>query len=223
MFNVEKLTDSITEKVSSELSLDANRKEVIAYGIFALLHMALSITLVVILGLAFGVLVEALIILFTGSILRKYSGGVHAGSPGACAAIGTTLSIGLALLISFVMTSFINLKLIIFLGLTAFIYSYYIILKLAPVDSTAKPIKTQKKKDRMKKGSILILNSYAVIIVFNIILYLLNHEEKFLVFSLCIYGGTAWQAFTLTSVGHLAFKKIDIFLNKISAFIRRIK
>jgi accessory gene regulator B len=222
MFSVEKLTKNIAESISSELKLDNDRKEVIAYGTFALLHMTLSVVLVIIFGWMFAVLVESLIVSFTGSILRKYSGGVHASSPGICATTGTIITVGQALFICFILASFINLKLVIFLGLLTFVWSFYIIYKLAPVDSAAKPIKTQKKRERMKKGSILILGSYLVIVVLNIIMYLLIQEKKFLIFSLCIYGGTAWQAFTLTHGGHLAVSKIDAFINQILTFIRRI-
>jgi accessory gene regulator B len=219
---MEKLTNNIAENISLELKLDNDNKEIIAYGAFALLHMALSIVLVVIFGWMFSVLIEALIVSFTGSILRKYSGGVHASSPGICAATGTIIAVGLASLICFIIAPLINLKLIIFLGLPVFVWSYYIMHKLAPVDSAAKPIKTQKKRERMKKGSILILVAYLVIVVLNVIMYLLIQEKKFLIFSLCIYGGTAWQAFTLTRSGHLSFSKIDAFINQILTFIRRI-
>jgi accessory gene regulator B len=212
---MEKLTKNIAETIGSELKLDNDRKEIIAYGTFALLHMALSIVLVIIFGRMFGVSIEALIVSFTGSILRKYSGGAHASSPGICAAAGTVVAVGQALFICFILTPLINLKLIIILGLLIFLWSFYIIYKLAPVDSDAKPIKTQKKRERMKKGSILILGTYLVIAVLNIIMYLLIHEENFLIFSLCIYGGTAWQAFTLTRGGHLIFSKIDAFINQI--------
>jgi accessory gene regulator B len=215
MFSMEKLTKNIAETIGSELKLDNDRKEIIAYGTFALLHMALSIVLVIIFGRMFGVSIEALIVSFTGSILRKYSGGAHASSPGICAAAGTVVAVGQALFICFILTPLINLKLIIILGLLIFLWSFYIIYKLAPVDSDAKPIKTQKKRERMKKGSILILGTYLVIAVLNIIMYLLIHEENFLIFSLCIYGGIAWQAFTLTRGGHLIFSKIDAFINQI--------
>lgn len=221
MFSMEKLTTNIAEKISSELRLDSDRKEIIAYGIFALLNMMFSIALVIIFGLILGVLIEALIVSFAGSILRKYSGGVHASSPRNCAVVGTFIVIGQALLISFIIIPFIKLKLVIFLGFTTFIWCYYKISKLAPVDSPSKPIKTQKKRERMKKGSILVLNAYLVLVVLNIIMYLLTHERRFLVFSLCIYGGTAWQTFTLTNRGHLTFMKIDAFLNQILSFIGR--
>lgn len=222
MFSIEKLTNNIAEKVGSELGFDNDRKEVIAYGTFALFHTMLSIVLVIIFGLFFSVLVEALIVSFTISILRKYSGGAHANSPGTCAIIGTMVAIGQSLLIAYVMIPLINLKPIILLGLLTFVWSFYIIFKLAPVDSEAKPIKTQKKRARMKKGSILVLDVYLVIVVLNIIMNLITHEKRFLVFSMCIYGGTAWQAFTLTRGGHLIMQKIDAFLNQILGISNKI-
>jgi accessory gene regulator B len=223
MFSIEKLTNSIAGKISSELGLDNDRKEVIAYGTFALLQTLLSIILILLFGLLFNVLLEALIVSFAISILRKYSGGVHSSSPEICASLGTVIAIGLAGLILFVITPLINLRLAMILGLIAFAWSYYIMYKLAPVDSFAKPIKTQKKRERMRKGSILILVAYMVIVVFTFIMYLLNHEKRFLVFSMCIYVGTTWQAFTLTQAGHLTINKIDTFLNHIFNYIRRRK
>lgn len=223
MFNIEKLTNNIASKISLELGLDNDRKEVIAYGTFALLQTMLSILLILVFGLMFGVLVEALLVSLAASILRKYSGGVHASSPGICASVGTFIVVALALLISFSITLSINLILIILLGLLTFVCSYYLIFKLAPVDSAAKPIRTQKKRERMKKGSILVLNAYILIVVLNIIMYIHTHEKWFLTFLLCIYGGTAWQVFTLTGVGHLTIRKIDAFLNQILIYKRRRK
>lgn len=220
---MEKLTNNIAEKVGSELGLDNDHKEIIAYGAFALLQTLLSIVLVVIFGLLFGVLPEALIVSFTAIILRKYSGGVHASLPWTCASISTIVVIGQALLISCLTTPLIDLKIFILLGLLTFAWCYYIIFKLAPVDSDAKPIKTQKKRERMKKGSILVLDTYLVIVALTAIIYLLTHEKRLLVFSTCIYGGTAWQAFTLTREGHLTVHKMDAFLIKIFTYLRRRK
>lgn len=212
---MERIADNIAKKVSLELGLDNNRKEVIAYGTFTLLHTILCIILVVIFGLIFGVLLEALIITFAISILRKYSGGAHTSSPGICAAAGTIITMVQALLICFVFNLFINLSLTILLGLISFIWSYYIIIKLAPVDSPGKPIRTQKKRKRMRKGSILVLTAYLTIVLLSIVIFLLTQEKRFLIFSLCIYGGTVWQAFTLTHGGHVTFRVLDSFFSQL--------
>ena len=217
---MEKLTNNIAEKISLELGLDNDHKEVIAYGAFALLDTIFCMALIVIFGLIFGVLLESLIVSFTISILRKYSGGAHASSPGICAGVGTVIAVGLALLIYFISIPLINFRFIILLALPTFAWSYYIIHKLAPVDSAAKPIKTDRKKERLKRGSILVLCAYMAIVVLNILMYLLVHEKKLLTFSLCIYGGTIWQAFTLTKGGHVTIAKVDAFLNHILTFIK---
>lgn len=220
---MERITNSIAEKISLELGLDNNKKEVIAYGTFALLHTMLSILLVVVFGAILGVMLEALTISFTISILRKYSGGAHTSSPGICAAVGTIITVVQALLIYFVIISHINLMLIILLGLVSFIWSYYIIIKLAPVDSAAKPIRTLKKRNRMRRGSILVLTAYLAIVLLNIILFIYTQEKRFLIFSLCIYGGTTWQAFTLTRGGHVTFRVLDSFLKGLLSLIGRRK
>lgn len=220
MLNMENITQNIAEKITLELGLDSDRKEVIAYGIFALFHTMLSIVFVIVFGVIFGVWIEAFIVSLVVSILRKYSGGVHASKPITCAIIGTVIAVGPAVLISFVIVPAISLIKVIILGVLVFIYSFYLIYKLAPVDSATKPIKTEKKRKRMKKGSILVLNVYMLIVVLSIIMYISTAEKGFLTFSLCIYAGTAWQAFTLTSAGHLVFRKIDAFLNHILIYKR---
>lgn len=219
MFSIEKLTHGISEKIGSEIGLNNDQKEVIAYGAFAILQISICIVLVIVFGLIFNVLIEALIVSFSISILRKYSGGVHANSPGTCAALGTIIAVGQAVIISHILTPIVNLKSVIFFGLLIFAWVYYIVYKLAPVDSLAKPITTQQKKKRMKKASFLILAIYILIIIINVIMYLLTHEKSFFTFSLCMYGGTAWQAFTLTNTGNIIFLKVDAFFHKIFVLV----
>ncbi|GAA0727754.1 accessory gene regulator B family protein [Clostridium malenominatum] len=216
MFNIDSISNNIATKIASELNFDKDKREVIAYGAFALLQMIYSIALVAIFGYIFQVGVEALIISFVGSILRKYSGGAHAGSPGRCALIGTVICIVQALVFKFIISPNISLNMVLLLGLLVFIWSYYIIYKLAPVDSAAKPIKKKEKRTRLKKGSIIILSVYLIIILFILMIYRKIGERSLLIYILSIYGGTAWQIFTLTEKGHLILYKIDAFLKYIS-------
>lgn len=220
---MERLAKNIAEKIGSELELDKDKKEVIAYGTFAILQTLLSIALTVIFGLAFSVFTESLIVSFSIYILRKYSGGVHSGTLGICTAVSTFIAVGQALLIHFIITPFVNLKIVIILGLLSFSWSWWIIYKLCPVDSAAKPIKTKKKKERMKKASILILWVYAVIVLLSVNMYLHTHEIRFLTYSLCICGGSIWQSFTLTHEGLVTIRETDTFIHKILKFIRRRK
>lgn len=217
---IERLTNNIANKISLELKLDNDRTEVIRYGAFILLQTLLSIVLVIIFGWLFNVVIEALVISFVMSILRKYSGGVHASTLDVCTIVSTIICVGFAVLVSYI-SPLLNLNFILVSGALIFIWSYYIIYKLAPVGSSTKPINSEEKRKRMKQSSIIILNLYLMIVVFTIIIYLNMGIWRLLSYSTCIYIGLAWQVFTLTSKGHFIMKKVDGFFERMLIFKRR--
>ena len=205
MFKIENICEKISCYIAQELNLDDDKKSVINYGILAFIQMIICIALVIIFGFIFNVIIEALIISFTISMLRKSSGGVHASSPERCAVIGTVSSVSMALISKYINVSF---SFVILVGSIIFIWSYYIVYKLAPVDSIAKPIKSIKKRKKLKKTSIMILNVYLVVVVINILCYLVMKNFSFLTYSLCIYMGLLWQIFSLTKSGYLILGKL---------------
>lgn len=191
---------NISDYISAELNLSQEKKAVINYGIFALIQMALSIILVIVFGIVFDALFESLIISFSVSILRKSSGGAHADSPEKCAIIGTIMSIILGVLAK---KTSIDLFYINVLGVLVFLWAYYWVYKLAPVDSKNKPIKTLKKKTRLKKSSLTILSIYLLIALLFSILSSIFDERSFAIYIICIYYGVIWQVFSLTKIGHI--------------------
>ncbi|MBU3136493.1 accessory gene regulator B family protein [Clostridium gasigenes] len=211
MFNADMLSKKVAFKIANELKLDNDNKEVISYGIFAIIQMVYNLLLIILFGAVFNVVIEAVIASFTIAILRKSSGGAHASSSKICVVIGTfiTVIIGLIAKIN------INVNSTMIIGAITFIWAYYIIFKLAPVDSDAKPIRTEKKKKRLKRSSIFILSIYLTIVIIGIILYLYTKIDRLLIYSICILGGVIWQILSLTKIGHEIVKIIDAFLNKI--------
>ncbi|MBN1064548.1 accessory gene regulator ArgB-like protein [Clostridium botulinum] len=206
MFKVEGICKKISDYIAEELNFDDDKKSVINYGIFAFVQMVICIALVIIFGVIFNVTIEALIISFTVSILRKSSGGVHASSPERCAVIGTVTSVGMALMAKNINYSFGFVSLF---GIIVFVWSYYILYKLAPVDSIVKPIKNIKKRRRLRKSSIITLSVYLIIVIINILSYLSINNFVLLTYSLCIYMGLLWQVFSLTKSGHLILGKLN--------------
>lgn len=206
MIRIEQICEKISNNISDELNFDNDKKAIINYGLFAFIQMGFCLILVMIFGALFNVFYEALIISFTSSILRKSSGGVHASSPMKCAIIGTISSVGMALISKYVEIDFmIN----VLIGIIIFIWSYYILYKLAPVDSITKPIKNINKRKKLKKNSIMILSIYLIIILIHFSFYYFVKNPTLLVFCLCIYMGILWQVFSLTQNGHLFILKID--------------
>ncbi|MGG5462162.1 accessory gene regulator ArgB-like protein [Clostridium sp. B9] len=205
----------IAEKVSEELNYDNEKKEVIQYGTYALIQTLLSIISVLILGLIFGVAVDALVFLFTASILRKYSGGAHSESPNTCTALGIIMSLGVGLILKAKFFLNLDFLIIVISTIIVFVFAYFVIYKYAPVDSPNKPIKTEKKKKRMRKGSFKILTIYlSIIIIGSILFYNFNLiTVKPVIISILL--GTLWQCITLLKVGHVLLKTIDSFANKL--------
>lgn len=208
MFKIEEICAKISNTIAQELNLDDDKKSIINYGIFALIQMGICIALVIIFGFIFNVIIEALIISFVISILRKSSGGVHAPSPASCAIIGTIACVGMAIISKKI---YINLLFVLLSGIIIFIWSYYTVYKLAPVDSIAKPIKSVEKRIRLKKSSVKILSLYLIIVITNLISYFFMRSSIFLTYSLCVYMGLLWQIFSLTKSGHVIFGKLNKF------------
>ena len=218
MIKIEDICEKISNNIAQELNLDDDKKSVINYGIFAFIQIVICIGLVIVFGLIFNVVIESLIVSFTISILRKSSGGVHASSPGRCAIIGTITSVGMGLISKYINVS---LGLVIFVGGVIFIWSYYIIYKLAPVDSIVKPIKSIEKRTRLKKSSVMILSVYLIIIIAESLYFYFMRNSSVLVYALCIYMGMLWQVFSLTKCGHLLIRKLDKLFKTIIEFKRR--
>ena len=207
--SLELLSKNISNNLKKELNLDEDKRSIIEYGIFSFLHIVLSILLVMIFGLIFDVMIEALIISFIAAILRKFSGGAHASTSTNCAISGILISVIPAYIIKH--TSLTSNH-IIFIGILLYITAFIVIYKLAPVDSPNKPIKKQEKIKRLKRGSIIILSIYMIIVSINISMFYIYKVNSLLLYSSCIYIGILWQVFTLTKYGHIVVNKMDSLL-----------
>lgn len=217
---MENLSKNIAKKISLELNLDNDKRDVIAYGTISLIQMLISMALVVIVGAIFGVPLESFILVLITSILRKCSGGVHASTAEICTTVSIFICVGFALGMKYIGINFGSLNLIISIGCILFLWSYYIMYKYAPVDSPNKPIKTLAKKQRMRRGSILTLTIYLILVLVNILLYIIFKKNFILVYILCIYAGFAWQCFTLTKIGHMVGNDMDLILKKLINIIK---
>lgn len=208
MFKIKDICEKFSSLIAQELNLDEDRKSIINYGLFAFIQIIMCISLVVIFGVIFNVVIEALIVSFSISILRKSSGGIHASSPRKCAIIGTLYSVGMGLISKYLNPNF---NIIIVAGFFIFIWSFYTINKLAPVDSIAKPIKSEEKRKKLKKNSILIVCFYLIIIIINFLYFYVMRNSIVLTYSLCIYMGLIWQVFSLTKYSCLLVGNLDKF------------
>ncbi len=211
------LTSKLTKKLSEELGLEKEKGEIIAYGMFAFFQIGASLILVAIFGLLLDIVWQALAFSFTASILRQYSGGVHASNPTICLIVGTLATVALAFL-SHVLAPIMLIEITLILEATIFIFAYYMIVKYAPVESKAKPIKTIKKRKKMKKMSFGVLSLHLVFIIIFTAMFFLSSETIYVEYSFCISFAILWQVFNLTVIGHKSLATIDSFFKKILPF-----
>lgn len=196
---MEKLAHKFASYISLSLGYDDEKEAVIAYGLTAIIQVSATILLVLLLGILAGVLIESLIVCFSVALFRKYSGGAHAETAEFCTCF-TTLYCTFAAFLSKRWLSMLyspilmGVVIILIFGL-----SFIAVYKLAPVDTPNKPIRTAKKRRRMRVGSFAILTIYFLL---SVVFFVLSLQfDAFKSYGISLLFGIAWQVFTLTHLG----------------------
>ncbi|MGI5971870.1 MAG: accessory gene regulator ArgB-like protein [Oscillospiraceae bacterium] len=210
---MEKLARKLASKISASLNYDAEKEAVIAYGLIAIIQIAVTVLMIFIIGLLLDVYVEALIVCFSASIMRKYSGGAHAGSAELCTSFSIFYCLLTALVSKRLLTPVYHLLPMAAAAILIFALSLIVVYKKAPVDSPNKPIRTEKKIKRMRKGSFIILALYLVL---SAVFFILGfRHENFRSYGISMLFGLGWQTFTLINPGALFIGTMNkIFIKK---------
>lgn len=214
MFFVEKISKNIVSSIYDISELDNDEKEVIEYGVLLSILKIIGILMITLFGILFGVFVQALVFYFTTCTLRKYSGGIHSESPSRCAVISTFVSVFIPLCINKIY-KLVPFSVIIFSVTISLICCYFIILKLAPVDSLAKPIVNIKMREQLKIKSLITITALSILLISLIVVYDNSRYIMLLKLSYSICTALMWQCFTLTSIGHIIMRKVDNILKYI--------
>lgn len=212
------LTEKIATKIGNNaklfLNVNEEQEQIIVYGAINLFQMLFAILWVIIAGLLFGVFYEAVIFSITASILRKYSGGVHASSPSRCVIIGTFSAALAGILINNIFYSINSINVAVISG-GIIIFAFITVFRNAPVDSIKKPIKNIETRRQFKRKSILAIFIFSFIII---ILFMLNEKFSELYYIKLIESigvGVLWQTITLTKNGINFLNKVDFVLKYI--------
>jgi len=210
----EKIAVKLGENAKLFLNVDEDGEEIIIYGAINLIQIIFAVLWVIIAGLFFGVIYEALIFSTTVSVLRKYSGGGHASSSSRCIIIGTILAVVAGIFIDKILYKF-NMSTVILISIVFMAIAFIIVVKNAPVDSIKKPITNSELKKQFKRRSI------SVIAIFSLIIIILCGFSKTYPELCCIKLiesinlGVLWQVSTLTKNGIRVLNKVDFVLKYI--------
>lgn len=100
---IQELSSGVVKWLEQEGAISVKDKELLSYAIYSLLFGLLPIFIVVILGLAFGMLWEGLLMITPFMLIRKFSGGFHLDSSKLCVVFSAgllTLAMGFVKLIA---------------------------------------------------------------------------------------------------------------------------
>lgn len=212
------LTEKIALKIGNNaklfLKVDEDREQIIIYGAINLIQIIFSVLWVIIAGLFFGVLYEALIFSITVGILRKYSGGAHASSLSRCIMIGTSLAVAAGIFIDKVFYK-LNMNTIILISITIIIFAFMVVVKNAPVDSIKKPITKIELRKQFKNKSIIMILIFLLIIIILYVLRKTYSELYYIKFIESICLGVLWQTSTLIKNWIRVLNKVDFVLKYI--------
>lgn len=204
---MEQLANRIASKIASELTFDGEKKQVLSYGLTAILQSVVMTITVAVLGALLHVFFESLTICFAVSLLRKYSGGAHAQTIASCTVVGILTCLLFGLIAQYMGDKPVPDLIYIILILIIFLYSLAIAVQKAPVDSPNKPIRTETKKKRMKKATIFLLSLYLVV---STILFLYRDSSSLIGnIMICLLFSTVWQMSSLTKGGKIALEGLD--------------
>lgn len=204
---MEKIMRSLASKIALSLGYDSEKEAVIAYGLFAIAQITITTVLALLFGLIVGAPVEAMIVCFSVSIFRKYSGGAHAHDAEFCTVISVIYCTVAAWLSKRLVPLYVPLAMLAAIVLVYAIV-FWITNRYAPVDSPNKPIKSEQKIKRMRKGSFTVISVYLALQLF-----FYFSASRWPVFRSCgisLLLGIGWQAFTLTPIGAILLDKLNV-------------
>lgn len=172
-----------------------------------------SIFWVIIVGFFTGSLYEAFLFSITASILRKYSGGVHASSPMRCTIIGAVSSGFCGIFVNRIFYKS-NISIVIAFCIFSMIASLIIMIRNAPVDSLEKPI-DEPSKIIFKRKSIILIMIINILIIIIIFINTKYYRDIYIKSIESIAIGILWQSFTLTKIGIGLLTQVDLGLKYI--------
>jgi len=209
---IEVLANKIADGIAIQLSLDNERRSVVAYGLIGILQVTTLFIIIAIIGKVTDSLYESLIIFLGVGFMRKSTGGAHSKTMMGCNSMSVLsiaiLAISSRYLLSTPVDSYVNGGITV----TIFIIGFIVFYRRVPVDSPNKPIVKLEKIKRLRKESFSKLFLFFLLTVLSILLA--DTHVRFYSIASSIRVAMIWQVVTLTETGTLLLSKLDLIVNR---------
>lgn len=157
---IRELSSRIAKWLEQEGAISGEDNGLFSYAVYSLLFGLLPIFIVVILGLAFGMLREGLLMITPFMLIRKFSGGYHLDSPKLCVIISIALlTLAMALLKVVAQGGYMS-----FLTIMVFL-SVICLCVFSPVENSARMLTNTERRLFRKIACVLAVVSLLVYLV----------------------------------------------------------
>ena len=190
-----KLAEYLGEKLGTALQYDQEQKDVITYGLLAIIQFVVVMAIILVFSSLLGTVFASLILSFSVSALRVHAGGAHLSSIWICSLTGVAISVLVPTVFALFGVQNLSSNFIFILTNVILFLALWIMMVKAPVDSPNKPITNPEKMKKLKRKSVIVVLIYFVI--GNFFAY-----RQWNVFLFCLLFGVTWQSFTMLKIGH---------------------
>lgn len=151
--------------------------EIYRYGFEMLTYFAVNILVALLIGVIFNKLIHTIVFLSCYCTLRQFTGGYHAKNYTEC-----TITFAIIYLITIFVDNNLDIDKCKYLIMLIYIFSIFIIYKLAPQEHRNKPL-SEKEKIHYKKVTIKIIMIISTIIIISIFFKYLNEYAMYIFYS----------------------------------------
>ena len=204
---MEQLANKISQIIAKDQNLSEEKRQVIAYGLTAMIQMLCIFIIILIVGYFLHIQYEAIVIFITVGLLRKSTGGAHASTILGCL-IFSCINILVLAFLSNRIIGLLPFVALIVCSLVTYGICMIIAYQKVPVDCKNKPITKPEKIKRLRTESFVKLS---VCFVLAIALFLCSRTFLLLegiAFSILL--SMIWQIITLTKFGAKLISLVDL-------------
>lgn len=188
---------NLANAIGKELNLENQKLPILSYGLEVLIGAVIRIFIYIAIPYMLGILDLFWAAFFSMGILKLASGGVHSNAYYKC----LWFSLILLCVIAFMATHLATFELPLDeITITILIITFFTFLKLAPVTVKEKPIRSEKRRIRLK------LIACGLVLVYGASYYLWQPADAVLI--ACLLS-IAFHDFTLTKAGHQFMRYVD--------------
>lgn len=203
----------MAEKIAEQLDYEEERRDVIAYGLTAILQMMTILIMASAIGLLLHIWYESICICLSVGMIRKSTGGAHSKSMRGCMLISVLSISCLAILSRYVLGFEVSVSLNLAALGVVFAVGFLVFYLRVPVDTPNKPIVRAEKVKRLRKQSFILLEVF-FFLAFVLILFAESFNRFYSIAS-SLRLAVLWQVLTLTKTGIRWLDWLDTKVNEI--------